>query len=355
VHAGSSDRSKQLRASWSATALLCFALPVHALETLAHGRFADVRIFLPRNDTREIVLFLSDADGWTAEETSLSLALAGEGALVAGIDLKQFERELERDGGSCVYPDGDLENLSHFIQAYYKLPGYRAPLLAGIGEGAAFAYAVLAQSAPGIFGAALSMDFCPRLLLEKPLCAGSMLHSTKASEGGGAELAPASELQAPWMILRASDDPACALASVRSFVAEVPSAQLILRSGRGGDFAAEEGVALARSAYERLSQNPAPNLPIVPGDLSDLPLVEVPPHGKVDAMALFISARCAISGRRARRTASRPMSTAPCAITWRIGTKAMPFSSGTRRARTCCLSSSIVSRMRRAASSHSSR
>ena len=271
-------------------ALLSFALPAHAVELLDHGRFAQVRIFRPQNDVQQVVLFLSDARGWTAEETSLALALTGEHALVAGIALDEFEDELAHDGTDCVSPDGDLENLSHFIQAYYQLPGYRVPMLVGTGEGAAFAYAVIAQAAQGVFGGALSIDFCPRLKLDKPLCAGTALHTAKVPDVTGVELSPAPALESRWIVLRGADDPACSLDSVRNFVASISSAQLVVRPGHArGDLAEEEGVALVRSAYRRLGQSPTPNLPVVPGNLSDLPLVEVPAHGNVDAMAIFIS------------------------------------------------------------------
>jgi len=38
------------------------------------------------------------------------------------IDAPELGRSLENDGAACVFPDGDLENLSHFVQAYYHLP-----------------------------------------------------------------------------------------------------------------------------------------------------------------------------------------------------------------------------------------
>ena len=64
-----------MRASWIAIPLLCLASPVHSLETLAHGRLAQVRIFRPQSDAQQIVLLLSDAGGWSAVETSVALAL----------------------------------------------------------------------------------------------------------------------------------------------------------------------------------------------------------------------------------------------------------------------------------------
>lgn len=44
--------------------------------------------------------------------------------------------ELERHTAECIFPDGDLENLSHFLQAYYRLPSYEPAVLVGQGADA---------------------------------------------------------------------------------------------------------------------------------------------------------------------------------------------------------------------------
>ena len=92
----------------------------------------------------------------------MAAALAQQGAMVAGIDLPKFNAMLAADGAQCVFPDGDLENLSHFVQAYFHNPTYLAPLLAGISSGGTLAYAALAQSPKDTFAGALTSGFCPQ-------------------------------------------------------------------------------------------------------------------------------------------------------------------------------------------------
>src|SRR6202011_2822181 len=87
--------------------------------------------------------------------------LAERGAMVVRIDLARFNANLEADGAQCVFPDGDLENLSHFVQAFYHLPTYLSPVLAGDAAGATLAYAVLAQAPTNTFAGAVSIGFCP--------------------------------------------------------------------------------------------------------------------------------------------------------------------------------------------------
>src|SRR5207245_378112 len=88
-------------------------------QSLSHGRFKHVAIFRPTGDVRHFALLLSGDGGWNSMLASIASALAAEGTMVAGIDTVELYADLEKDGGSCVSPDGDLENLSHYIQAYY--------------------------------------------------------------------------------------------------------------------------------------------------------------------------------------------------------------------------------------------
>src|SRR5258707_1085409 len=167
------------------TALTLFAemaaaAPVH----LSHGRFKDVVVYTPAQ-TASFVLLLSGDEGWNHRADALAARLAEQGAMVVGIDLPKFKAVLEADGGDCVFPDGDLENLSHFVQAYFHNSTYLAPLLVGIDSGGGMAYAVLAQAPKDTFAGALSLGFCPHLGLDKPICKGSGLELTRSAGGRG--------------------------------------------------------------------------------------------------------------------------------------------------------------------------
>ncbi len=106
-----------------------FARQCHAPESRALRGFRGLRA---DGAATSFVLFLSGDEGWNAAAQAMALALVQQGAMVAGIDLPKFKAMLEADGADCVFPDGDLENLSHFVQAYFHNPSYLAPLLAGI-------------------------------------------------------------------------------------------------------------------------------------------------------------------------------------------------------------------------------
>ncbi len=158
------------------TALIfAVAAPLAQAESLSHGRFKNVQIYRPAGIVKQVALFLSGDGGWDRGTAAMATELATGGTLVVGIDSPRFFAALEADGGTCVFPDGDLENLSHFVQAYYKLPTYFTPLLIGYSAGASLAYATLAQAPRGIFGGALSLSFCADLDLSKPLCKAESL------------------------------------------------------------------------------------------------------------------------------------------------------------------------------------
>lgn len=257
-------------------------------ESLSHGRFRNVQIYRPSGDVRHVALFLSGDGGWDWKMASLAGQLTAQGTLVVGIDTQKLLEDFEKDGADCVYPDGDLENLSHFVQAYYKLPTYFTPLLVGYSAGATLAYATLAQAPHGIFGGALSLSFCPELDLAKPLCKSGSLRYSMSADRQHALLSPAPKLHAPWLVLQGSADAVCPATEAKTFVDLTPSARYIEMPGAGHELHRPQ-LPLLRSAYATLIADAPPALPPPPPGLSDLPLIEVPATGSSDVFAVLLS------------------------------------------------------------------
>jgi len=242
------------------------AEPAH----LNHGRFKNVAVYAPAGAPASFALFLSGDEGWSSREDSLAQALVQQGAMVAGIDTAQFKTALRSDGAQCVFPDGDLENLSHFVQAYFHNPSYLAPWLVGVSSGASLAYAVLAQAPKDTFAGALTLGFCPGLYLDKPLCKGSGLELT---------------LSNPWVAIQASQDLACPASAVRDFVSRVQGAAIAtVPNADLKPFSA----AFVKLAATQSSLRVAPP----PAALGDLPVVEVaaqPGSPSSDSFAILMS------------------------------------------------------------------
>jgi type IV secretory pathway VirJ component len=265
------------------------ANPAH----LSHGRFRDFLVYLPAGQPKSFVLLLSGSEGWTALADALALRLVQQGAMVAGIDWPKFKAVLEADGDQCEFPDGDLENLSHFVQAYYHTPTYLAPLLAGYASSAPFAYAVLAQAPRDTFAAALTLGFCPTLALQKPLCKGSGFAFSNSPRGEGLDLLPIKNLGNPWVTLQGASDQTCPVGAARDFVSQVHGAAMVTLPKVGHDFASPERfMPQFIAGYNALAaHNPAARLSPPPASLSDLPVVEVPASGaaRSDVFALLMS------------------------------------------------------------------
>ena len=265
-------------------------------EVLAHGRFKRVEIFRPQGEVKHFALLMSGDAGWNSRLARMADALASDGTLVAGVDTSQLFADLEKDGGDCVSPDGDLENLSHYVQAYYKVPTYFTPILIGHSAGATLAYASLAQAPAGIFGGALTLGFCVDLDLRKPLCQAQGLHYTKLKTG--ARLLPPPQLQAPWIALHGAKDRVCPVAEARAFVAQTKDARFVELPAIAHTYAGsgKDWLPQFKAAFESIvATQVTPHLPAPPASLADLPIVEVEATagtavpGSSDSFAVLLS------------------------------------------------------------------
>jgi type IV secretory pathway VirJ component len=244
---------------------------------LSHGRFRDFTVYRPDATPTSFALLIWDDAGRSSSD-AMARQLVQQGAMVASIDWPAFKANLEADGDQCVSPDGDLENLSHFVQAYFHTPTYLSPILVGFSSGAAMAYAMLAQAPRNTFAAALTLGFCPSLDLVKPLCKGSGLESVPNPRTHGVDLLAGKSLGNPWVNLQGPDDQACPAAAARSFISQVRGAAIVMLPNAGHDFASLPGwMPQFTAGFNKLAaQSPSSRATSPPAGLSDLPIVEVP-------------------------------------------------------------------------------
>ncbi len=259
-------------------ATLCGAAPAPDALHVSHGRFKNVAVYAPSGTPNSFVLFLSGDGGWNQEMAEIARELVRHGAMVAGIDLPKFRADLEADDADCVFPDGDLENLSHFLQAYYHLPTYRTPFFVGYGAGAGLAYATLVQAPVNTFAGALTLGFCPASSMRKSLCKGSGVEFVRRPGQHGVEYLPAKQLANPWVLLQGDLDHECDAGTAGAFIANMPGAALAVLPQVGRTYK-PPGRWLPRflAAFDTLVQRSSAALtPPAPVDLGDLPVVEVP-------------------------------------------------------------------------------
>ena len=262
-------------------------------ERFTWGRLGEIAVYKPTRPIRSVVLFLSGDGGWTLGVTDMAARLREDGALVAGIDLPHYLKQLDGAGDACTYPSGEFEDFAHHFEARYGLKDYRYPILVGFSSGASVVYALLAQAPAGTFAGGLSLGFCPELEVGKRFCDGDRLRTAKKAKQPGYALEPAPALRDPWVVVQGEQDQVCPATDTQAFVRGVKNAELVLLPKVGHGYSVEQNwLPQFIDAYCKLSANAPQNaLPAAPADLAGLPLVEVQaePGKSSDLMALLIT------------------------------------------------------------------
>ena len=138
---------------------VCFATE----EELIFGRFGKVTLYYETPHPSQVVLFVSGDGGWNLGVIDMAKALTSLNALVVGIDIVSYVKQLAQSTEKCSYPAADFEALSQFVQKKLQFTNYLTPVLVGYSSGATLVYATLVQAPSTIFRGAISLGFCPDL------------------------------------------------------------------------------------------------------------------------------------------------------------------------------------------------
>jgi len=211
---------------------------------------------------------------------------------VLGIDEPALLASFVQDKSECFFPDGDLENLSHYIQAYYRLPTYITPVMGGYSAGATLAYATAAQAPPGLFSGVLTLGFTPEYETTKPFCKGDGVHFTRRPDGKGLSLLPDPKLALHWVDVHGLADTVCPAEDAAAFVRKIHNAQISLIPAVEHNFAVpQQWSAQVNAALDTVTAGVTVRQPVAPLTLKDLPLIEVSQTGtgNDDAFAVLLS------------------------------------------------------------------
>ncbi|MEP6803960.1 MAG: AcvB/VirJ family lysyl-phosphatidylglycerol hydrolase, partial [Flavobacterium sp.] len=122
-----------------------------ATDTIKVGAFGKVTIYKPKTTANAFVLFISGDGGWNSGVIEMAKNIADQGALVAGIDIQHYFKEIKKEKSKCYYPAGDFEELSMILQKKLNLKQYFKPILIGYSSGATLVYGMLAQAPANTF------------------------------------------------------------------------------------------------------------------------------------------------------------------------------------------------------------
>ncbi|KQP37951.1 virulence factor family protein [Pseudorhodoferax sp. Leaf274] len=243
------------------------------VQSITHGQFERVQVHSPSGPVRQFALLLVEGAAASPQEQAMRSRLLAGGAMVAEVSMAAYQAKVRAQKEKCGYAGGDFENLARHIQAMLKLPAYFESTVVGAGDYAAYAYGMVAQAPAGSFGALLTAGFCPRLVVQPPLCAVNKLSWRVAGAGPAVDMAPVA-IGIPWMAAPApAPAAACDAAAAQAFVAQVPQARQL----------ASFDAAAAAIAAQR------PALEAAPAQLADLPVVEVPTQQAGKRFAVLLS------------------------------------------------------------------
>jgi type IV secretory pathway VirJ component len=263
---------------------------------LPAGRFGKVTVYIPEGTPKSVAIFVSGDGGWNLGVVSMARALTNIGAVVIGVDIRQYLGALgtaaQRPNAPCQLIAGDFENLSHQIQKEIGMFVYHVPVLIGYSSGATVVYATLVQSPPGTFAGALSMGFCPdQDFAGAALCPGPRggLHYSQGKKND-LIFEPAKTLKQPWIAFQGQKDQVCEPAAVDTFAAQTPGAQVIKLPLVGHGFSVERNwMPQYLEAYQSLTAH-VETPPARPPDISDLPVNEVHAEGgNADELAVLLT------------------------------------------------------------------
>ena len=189
----------------------------------------EVTVYAAKDKGKGLALFASGDGNWNLGVWDMAQTAAELGYWVAGFSTPAFLKTLENGDGECSDASGLLDTIGAKVKTEFKLPSDWKPILIGYSSGATIMYAALAQAGDTRFGGAMTLGFCPDLIIHKPFCEGAGLTAdkqTKPPYGIVFNTVPA--VKAPWIVMQGDIDQVCNPAATESFVKQVKGGRVVM-------------------------------------------------------------------------------------------------------------------------------
>ncbi|GLU52386.1 AcvB/VirJ family lysyl-phosphatidylglycerol hydrolase [Dyadobacter frigoris] len=258
--------------------IVSISAKAHVSDSLQYGVFGKLKIYQSGTAPKQLVLFISGDGGWNQGVIDMAANFVAMDAMVVGIDIRSYLKNLQKTKSACYYPAADFENLSKFIQKQYHYKNYVSPLLAGYSSGATLVYGILSQSPANTFSGAIALGFCPDIQIDKQLCTGSGLKSHPLGKGKGFYLEAITTLQEPFVALQGMQDQVCDFKTTASYLKQIPNAKLIPLQKVGHGYSVQKNwVPQLKEAFteinvKRQTQTKNSNEEVNESQLKELPI-----------------------------------------------------------------------------------
>jgi len=205
--------------------------PAHdpkAARILDVAGLGEVTVYAPPGEARGLALFASGDGGWNLGVWDMAQTAANLGYWVAGFSTPGLLKSLESGDGECSDAAGLLDHLGDKVKTELKLPAKFSPALIGYSSGATVAYAALAQAGDTRFSGAMTLGFCPDLIIHKPFCEGAGLTADKQTKPPyGIVFNTVPVMKAPWIVMQGEIDQVCNPLATVEFVGKVKNGKVI--------------------------------------------------------------------------------------------------------------------------------
>jgi len=229
-----------------------------AAETFTLEPFGTLTVYRSTPRPAHLVLFVSGDGGWKLGVVDMARELAAMNALVVGIDITHYIKTVVSGaaltsagagasgasggggaaastgssagsgaGADCFDPAGDFARLGKAAAERFGISDREPPILVGYSSGATLVYAALVQAPAHAFAGAVSLGFCPDLIVNMPICKGNGLTWQRDPQHKGVDFLPSRLLEVPWIALQGDIDKICTPADTRAYVAKVPHGELV--------------------------------------------------------------------------------------------------------------------------------
>ena len=200
-----------------------------AARILEVAGLGEVTVYAPKAAAKGFALFASGDGGWNLGVWDMAQAAADLGYWVAGFSAPALLKAIERADGDCSDAATLLDDLGRRVRREFALPDAWRPVLIGYSSGATIVYAALAQAGDARFAGAMTLGFCPDLVVHRPFCTGAGLTAEKqAKPPYGIVFNAVPEVRAPWIVLQGEIDQVCNPPATRAFVAQVGNAGIVM-------------------------------------------------------------------------------------------------------------------------------
>ena len=206
--------------------------PAHdpaAARILEVAGLGEVTVYSPRGEAKGLALFASGDGAWNLGVWDMAHAAVDLGYWVAGFSTPALLKSLENGDGECSDASGLLDHIGDKVRTEFKLPADWRPVLIGYSSGATVMYAALAQAGDSRFAGAMTLGFCPDLIVHKPFCEGAGLTADKQTKPPyGIVFNTVPRVQAPWIVLQGDIDQVCNPPATEAFVKQVQGGQVVI-------------------------------------------------------------------------------------------------------------------------------